>query len=66
MVKQSKRELFPPLNRTEVVAQDPSENGSLKFSIEAIWSLGTLAFCFLLLALCLLKASVANYVSILM
>ncbi len=65
MVKQSKRELFPPLNDDEVETFGPNKNSSLKLMIrKAIFAAPILLF-FLLLAFFLNRASVASYVSIL-
>ncbi|CUH46700.1 hypothetical protein RUA4292_00866 [Ruegeria atlantica] len=65
MVKQSKRELFPPLNNAEVETFGPDKNSSLKpMIIKAIFA-APILLIFLLLAFFLSRASAASYISIL-
>ncbi|CUK11724.1 hypothetical protein RUE5091_03451 [Ruegeria denitrificans] len=66
MGKQSKRELFPPLHSFEPCTQVSNKDGSLIPLPETIRYAIPVAVYFLLLAFCLLEASVERYVSILM
>lgn len=66
MIKQSKRDLFPPLSDAKVENFSPNKNSDLKSMIrKAIIAFPVLLY-FLLLAFFLNRASAASYVSILL
>ncbi|CUH43963.1 hypothetical protein RUM4293_02860 [Ruegeria atlantica] len=64
MVKQSKTELFPPLNDAEAETFGPDKNSSLKSTIRRAVFAAPILLYFLLMAFFLNRASAESYISI--